>query len=49
MSKPTLKDVENSKQDKKRDKKNGYKEGSPKDRALDNKQLAKMRKAYSKK
>jgi hypothetical protein len=41
--------VEKSKQDKLRDKKTGIKEGSKKDIALDNKQLAKMKKNYGKK
>ena len=45
----TMKDVEKSKLDEKVDKKMGYKEDSKKDRALDKKELAKMKKTYNKK
>ena len=44
-----MKDVEKSREDKIRDKKKGYKEGSKEDKALDAKQLARMKKAYDKK
>lgn len=41
--------VEKSKMDKIRDKKMGLKENSKKDKALDKKQLASMKKSYNKK
>lgn len=50
MSKMTMKEYENSKEDKAMDKRMGYKEGSKKDRQLDKKMLAKKnkdRKAYN--
>ncbi len=49
MGKPTIKDVEKSKADKIRDKKMGYKEGLKKDKTLDKKELASMKKSYNKK